>query len=274
MMRITFGVTTFNRLEVLRKMAKSLAAVNDIERCNIRIYDDCSSEFTPDFLRQLFPLAKTILVRKKNGGADINMGQMYRDFLATEDDIFVSADSDLIFHPSIVEQIHSLAPLCDGVFSLYNSIAHPSIRTVTISGQKWLEKKTLGAAGVVFNRRVLQSITEKIPLGPSYDYKWSAHLAEQGLRLLCTKQSYIQHIGIYGQNHIKGFAVDFGLNFHPGNAANEELLIDFFDQVITSNNRIWQNQHKSIVLLRMLCRVIGRAILDYFGKARRAFSHS
>ena len=42
---ITIGITTYNRLDVLKKMAKSLYKSDLLGQCNIRVYDDASSEY-------------------------------------------------------------------------------------------------------------------------------------------------------------------------------------------------------------------------------------
>ena len=96
-MKITFGICTYNRKDILVKSAKSLNAISGIEKVNIRIYDDCSSEFDETELRALFPTAKSIIVRPENVGADMNTALMFEDFLTTEDEYLVVADADLIY---------------------------------------------------------------------------------------------------------------------------------------------------------------------------------
>jgi GT2 family glycosyltransferase len=54
---ITIGITTYNRLDLLKIMASSLYNLNLSVPHNIRIYDNCSSEYTIPELKDLFPIA-------------------------------------------------------------------------------------------------------------------------------------------------------------------------------------------------------------------------
>lgn len=102
-MKITVGITTFNRKNYLVKLQQSLSMSHNINSCNIRIYDDCSNEFSIRDLKRLFPNALEIIRRDRNVGADRNMRQMYVDFLKTNDDILVTMDSDLICRPDWID---------------------------------------------------------------------------------------------------------------------------------------------------------------------------
>ena len=229
-MKITVAIPTYNRPEYIKKCAKSLYQVDGISECNIRIYDDCSTEISGRFLREQFPGAVDIVVRETNLKADRNMAQMYRDFLETGDEIFIGADSDTIFRPDILHMVNELIGETDGVLSLYNSVLHKAISELNIENVPCLVKNHIGAAGTVFAREVIVEVVENIESGELYDWRWSEYLQQQGRRLIVTKESYIQHIGLDGENNnVELF--DFGENFDPVTDVNKDILIDLLTNV-------------------------------------------
>jgi glycosyltransferase involved in cell wall biosynthesis len=234
---ITVGITTYNRSLYLEKMARSLQESHGINECHIRVYDDHSKNIDETYLKTVFPKAHQITVRLKNLGADENIYQMYKDFLATDDQIFVNADSDLIFHPDWVEMVKKLLPKTDGILSLFNSNMLPPTKTLKIEGVELIEKDFIGSAGTVFTRDVVEKIVNemKIQSLKRLDWKWSEYLRTQSKkRLLVVRLSLIQHIGIEGQNCNGIDQVNFGLGFIPVSDGNQRALVDFFEEITLS----------------------------------------
>ncbi len=232
-MSITIGVTTYNRPGYVKKMRQSLYASRGLDRCHIRVYDDCSNEFTIEDLRILFPDAKEIVRRERNLGSDQNIRQMFVDFLQTGDDLLVAADSDLLFRPDWIDFVLENFKYTDGMLGLYNSLLHLSSgKEVVINANEFIEKKHTGSAGVVMSKEIVREIVENIPPMAGYDWAWSKYLRKSGKRLLVSKRSYVQHIGLRGYN-CDGFkTTEFGLYFYPGNQINEQFLIEFFQEFI------------------------------------------
>lgn len=245
MSNITLAIATYNRLPYVERMISSLKSSVDISRINIRIYDDCSTEFPKNHLEKIFPFAKEIIYRKNNLGADRNSRLIYEDFLSTEDDILITADSDLIYRPYWLEKIEEILPLTDGLISLYNSNKHPFINE---SNQVFAPKLHLGAAGTVLKRCIVDTIIKEIPQEVQrFDWSWSKLLREKGIKLYCLKESYIQHIGILGQNNhglINDF--DYGLNFIPENEVNQKIMSQFIDELFLENKKFIDNIEKEI----------------------------
>lgn len=125
-MQITLAVATYNRLSYVKKMLKSLEHSVDVNTINVRIYDDCSTDYGIDELLALAPYA-SVSRNAKNLKADLNMWAIYQDFLTTGDDVLVNADSDLIFRPDWLTMILTYLPKTDGILSLYNSSNHLSV---------------------------------------------------------------------------------------------------------------------------------------------------
>jgi glycosyltransferase involved in cell wall biosynthesis len=232
---ITVGITTYNRLNYLKKTIDSLMQCRSRDLMNIRIYDDQSRDFGAKELGELIPSAKEIIVRKTNLGADENIRQMYENFLDTGDVIFFNGDADLLFHPGWVDFLVEFLPKTDGVLSLYNSNLHQGTENLTIDGQAFSICPHLGSAGTAFTRDVVIKIIREMKIDNSrcFDWKWSEYLINQGIRLISSQTSYIQHIGIQGQNANGLDLFNYGLNFMPGNEINTRYLIDFYEEALT-----------------------------------------
>jgi hypothetical protein len=218
-------------------MASSLHECEGISRCSIRVYDDASPFWDEAYLRRVFPSAKEIVRRKKNLGADGNMRQMFVDFLETGDDALLVADSDLIFRPDMIACVESVLEAAGGIMSLYNSAIHSPHESCAVCGVPFAVKKTIGAAGTVMTRRVVEMIVANVPASSSYDWDWSRYLALRNVPLLVTEESFVQHIGVHGQNS-SSFATEYGLNFYPGSRRNEIAAAEFFDHVIRQKDEL------------------------------------
>jgi hypothetical protein len=237
--KITIGITTYNRLEYVKKCALSLKKSNNIDNCNIRIFDDNSDEFSIEKLSSVFSNAKEIIRRDNNLGADQNMRQMFCDFLQTGDELLLIADSDLIFNPNWINVINKHFEFTDGILSLYNSSSHQEIDRVEKLNDILLMKNHIGAAGTVFHRNIIADIVKNVSGGKNFDWKWSKFLINKGMKIYVTNQSYIQHIGFIGYN-CDGFEkLEFGKNFLPGNSFNLNIILDYYQNIII-------NQHQNI----------------------------
>ena len=237
-MKISIAITTYNRKEYLYTVKRSVEAVKNIKRYNIRIYDDCSIEYDIDFLWSIFPNASEIKRRSSNLGADANMRQVFLDFLDTTDDALFMLDSDLICHPDCMEKIEGILGQTDGILSIYNSTYHKGVDTLIIDDERCQIKKSVGAAGLVMVRSMVQRIVDNCPLSRTYDWDLSNYLLNNKIRLIVTERSYVQHIGIHGTNTGSSAATDFGFNFYLTENINEKILIDFFQELILAKDKI------------------------------------
>ncbi len=243
-MKITIGITTFNRLDYVKKMCLSLRHTIGLESCSIRIYDDCSHEFDLDEIVKEFPFVTECKRREHNLGSDFNIQQMYADFLETGDDVLVNCDSDMIFHSGWLVKVKELLPLTDGVLSCYNSILHVPVDNFSLNGEKIVRKETVGSAGTVFTRTIVERIVSNVRPSYKYDWDWCRYLATIGTRLLVTERSYIQHIGIVGQNCDAVHIVDYGLNFYPSDNDTLRLNVAFFEQVALAGQGVAEQKNR------------------------------
>ena len=253
-MKITFAVATYNRMDILKDFQSSLSLINDLDKCNVRIYDNRSTEFDEAFLKKLFPYAAEIKVRKKNVGASMNAYLIFKDFLKTNDDIIFMADSDLVFDPNCLNFIQSNFQYTDGFFSVYNAVNHKSFAETTIMGNEYCEKDTVGSAGSAFSRELVKNIVSNLPHKSelSYDLVWSHYMHNiKKVRMLVSKKSYVQRIGFYG-DHCNGLnTMDYGLNFQSDNIINSNIIMKHLEKLVitmisTEKDSLYNNMIESI----------------------------
>ena len=240
MMKYTLAVPTYNRLVTLEKMAETLSLTHGLDNPNIhiRVYDDRSSDYDLDTLRKLFPKAVSVERRKRNLGANKNMLQMYRDFLETDDDVYIHTESDLLFHPDWLTFVGEMLPHTDGVLCLYHAEQVPVLKTTEINGHSFVEKSYLDALGVVLTRDLVQKIVDTCPATETFDWDWSRYLHAEGYRLLTSQRSYVQHIGIEGFNSDGVLYLHFGKQFYPGHPIVEAHLVEYYDHLLARNDAI------------------------------------
>ena len=243
MKKIMLAMATYNRKEVLEKTIVSLTQVKNIEDVDIFIFDDCSTEYTKEDLKKMIPFAKQIVVRENNLRADRNMYQIHQDYINSNYDILLQVDSDVIFHKNFIEIIKSILSTQTKypVFSLYNSSNHPFVENrnpLEINKIIFKEKHSIGGICVLFtDKNILKNILDNIPKERksfAYDWYWSHKLQEKGTPVMVSEQSFLQHIGVEGQNNKEIKGIDIGLNFTPTNINDLEFLLHHYEIVISN----------------------------------------
>ena len=234
MKKIMLAMATYNRKEVLERTIVSLTQVKNIEDVDIFIFDDCSTEYTKEDLKKMIPFAKQIVVRENNLRADRNMYQIHQDYINSNYDILLQVDSDVIFHKNFIEIIKSILSTQTKypVFSLYNSSNHPFVENrnpLEINKIIFKEKHSIGGICVLFtDKNILKNILDNIPKERksfAYDWYWSHKLQEKGTPVMVSEQSFLQHIGVEGQNNKEIKGIDIGLYFTPTNTNDLEFLL-------------------------------------------------
>ena len=225
------GITTFNRKNILVKMAKSFSECAILDGSKIIIFDDHSSEYGKDFLSKLFPNAQ-IFINECSIGADNNIYAIYQYFLKTDRNILFSIDSDLIFNPDFINIGIKYIDNTDGILSLYNSLKHKYYKKISIGQETFLLKRTIGTAGTVFTKKILKKIIENVPCTRQFDWDYSYYLNNIGIKIFVTEKSYVQHIGFHGFNTQNALFMDYGLNFDPITITNYNYLLELLESVI------------------------------------------
>ena len=243
MKKIMLAMATYNRKEVLERTIVSLTQVKNIEDVDIFIFDDCSTEYTKEDLKKMIPFAKQIVVRENNLRADRNMYQIHQDYINSNYDILLQVDSDVIFHKNFIEIIKSILSTQTKypVFSLYNSSNHPFVENrnpLEINKIIFKEKHSIGGICVLFtDKNILKNILDNIPKERksfAYDWYWSHKLQEKGTPVMVSEQSFLQHIGVEGQNNKEIKGIDIGLYLTPTNTNDLEFLFHHYEIVISN----------------------------------------
>jgi hypothetical protein len=227
---LTIGIPTYNRRHLLEIMASSLYESNISIPHNIRIYDDCSTEYGIEELKKIFPTATSIKINKVNLRSDKNIYQMYADFLSTSDQLLFNADSDLIFSKDWLNKALALFEKTKGILTVFNANSHESYQT--IDDELYL-KKTVGSAGTLFHRdKVSELITylNSLDMIKAFDWQFSEFFNSRGIPIFCVKKSLVQHIGYVGQN--TKYYFDFGRNYKIETANQGQIINDIFEKFI------------------------------------------
>lgn len=234
-MKVTIAIATFNRKPELEIMAFSLKKLENLEKFNLKIFDDKSSDYDKGFLKKLFPTAE-IIIRKENLKADKNMNLIHKDFLKSNDDYLLQVDSDVIFNKDFFSVIQKIvSENRKEVFSLYNSNNHNFLEKnnlVRINEIDFKEKKSIGGICVLFPREILKNIVENVPKGKNYDWRWSEYLHKNNIKILVSQKSYLQHMGILnGQNSSKS-NMDFGIGFKNDILELQDIIELYYKNLI------------------------------------------
>ncbi|MBS5038833.1 MAG: hypothetical protein KHZ27_10555 [Fusobacterium sp.] len=250
-MRITLAIPTYNRKEIVEITSLSFKELSDI---NIRIYDDRSSEYDLSFLKKVFPTAKEIILRNQNLKADKNMYTIYTDFLNTNDDILIQLDSDMLIGKDfflMVSEISKNILKEEAVYSLYNSNSHEFIEENVfkiINKEIFKLKEHIGGACVIFSKKTLEKIIKNIKIKnndfSNYDYKWSKYLRENNIPIYVSQKSYVQHIGVGGQNNTSIKNIDIGYDFVGIlNITQVNYLLKYYEKLFEQQKNYIENMN-------------------------------
>lgn len=248
-MKIIMMISTYNRKEILEKSISSLKKVKKLEEVEIEIYDDKSSEYDEHYLKEKISFAKKITIRNENLKADRNMYTMYKDFLKTDGDYLLQVDSDMIYNEEFLTIIQKITKLKEkAVYSLYNSILHDFFQNIEekyIDKIEFGRKIDIGGACVLFSREIIEEIINDIKIKKqdftSYDYKWSRYLNSKNIPIYVSRISFIQHLGLGGQNNKKISAVDLGRGFIPSNKEDSQILLEYYEKIIFDTKEYYEN---------------------------------
>lgn len=237
--KVMIVITTYNRKDLIDLTSVSLAEIEGIDYNNVFIFDDCSTEYSISYLRKKYPGAH-IMKSKNNLGADKNIERAYKYFMKSSYDYFFNADSDLLFRKDLLSRIDSIIDKFNRdepiLFSVFNTKNHD------IMGEyddELIIKKDVGAGGCVFNKKAIKLFINELPdsydeISLAVDYAFCKIYSSLGYKILVTKNSLVQHIGIEGQNS-NNFLFDWGVGFNIDSITNAKAIVSLYEDNINLN---------------------------------------
>jgi len=217
-----FGIilTTFNRYEYLEKTLETLSKTNFLPNTIIKIFDDCSTENKVIELLNNFNLidnnVKLIKIFNKNNlGSKENYKRSIISFENDDIDYIVNLDSDCLLNKDWLIKLNQLINnfehniICSSFSCLYHH-GNP-FNYVKEIDDCYYERDTLNGLGVCFPKILIKEF--KLETHKHFDEYLCKELKNKyNMRCICTKTSYIQHIGVYGV-HSNPNTCDISTNF-------------------------------------------------------------
>jgi len=219
--RILFGVTTFNRLDIVALAARSLSHAAGVADAAILVIDDASTDYDLDALRPLFPPHAEFIRRPVNSGrADYAAHELLRVFREERtEDVLVCLDSDLLVAEDVIATLQAAFPRTDGLLSLLNAPSHPGTLRDGL-----LVKRSVGFAGTAWSRDVVADVLGHVKPSPRYDWDISEHLVATGREIFCLPDSAVQHLGFAQGQNSHFLRADYGLSFTDTNWWNVSAI--------------------------------------------------
>ena len=245
--RIFFAIATYNRWDLTRISSRSLAQVKHLDQMNVYVFDDRSTDYRKEDLEQLYSFARAITIRPLKTGADGNMMQIFKDFLASpaQEEVLFLGDSDLLYHEDFYPKFQEFWPKTKGVLSFFRSVLHTEIHAKTPTPEGLVEKTFLPALGTFIHRKLVVWLFS-LPLGTFngkfFDWYWSGFFRRLRIPLYVTEQGFVQHLGIAsGQNRINVInKIPVSLNFMPSNPEDLQSLFVIWDHVLQRIPQIYR----------------------------------
>lgn len=213
------SLVTWERSSILERSLTSLAACNFPPDSHIVITDDKSSN--PKVLESIHTFKDKvkdkvdieIRIREKRLQSWVNnVDNMKYCFSKTKDDHIICLESDGLYNKNFLFKFVEFKASCEknvqiGMLSLFH---YDRLKTIGEHNSFLKEKEAVGAFCTMFHRRVIHGLAVK------RGFDWAAiELCKRiGLKILCSKQSYAQHIGIGQESmnspeHMNVVAKDF-----------------------------------------------------------------
>lgn len=220
-MKIMIVIPTYNRKKYVDILARSLSECKGIEKADIRVYDDCSTEYGIDYLNEKFsPINAKIKRREQRSACTANnYFEMMTDFSNSDNDILFLCDSDLLLRPDALEYLDRIFSQTDGFMTLYNSDLHLTVK----EGAEFDMKLDIGHAAACISKKCV-SMFLKLNNPGMGDFRLSETMIKNGIRILAPRKSYVQHVGVEGKHSSKLSGMDFSMSFEPVSQHNKEVL--------------------------------------------------
>ena len=197
-MKIMICIPTYNRIGYTKFNAKIMREYHAIPSDMLYIFDDCSTEYGENELREWYGKDIHFFGCKNRLRSDGNIRRMFEYFVTTDFDLIFSVDTDLLFQKNWRVFIMKHMDSTDGVLSLYHSNA-PHHKTFNCD-KELCEKKSIGSAGIVMKKIVAKKMLRKNN-NKLFDWGFVSVFKKLNIKMVVPKHSLIMHYGQFGQNN-------------------------------------------------------------------------
>lgn len=223
MSKYILAMTCYERFSYLKRTIESLLE-SDLSLCKkVYLVDDCSRD--PRIKKYLSNLPEIFEVHynEKNLGVDYNMLKSYKIAFEANPEYsdIVSIDSDCLYKEEWLLEIDKASTMFDdwGLITTFNTNVH---QVVEKTGD-YLIKKSAGGFSALMRKSLLEEVLEdkdRIANGAfelksgdtSWDLIYNNKVHKNGMKIICTKTSFTDHIGKFG-SHANGINFDQAENF-------------------------------------------------------------
>jgi len=217
-----FGIiiTTFNRFEYAYKMLESFKKSNFLPNTIIKIFDDHSEDKNLlEYINNYEINDDNVKLYKYrnnyNLGSKLNYHNSILNFENEDIDYLINLDSDCILNKNWLLKLNELIYyfsedlICSSFCCKYHH-GNPDNKLLEIA-EGYYERDTLNGLGVAFPKKIISEF-KTIPQQHFDGFLCKELKQKHGLRCICTRDSYIQHIGKYGV-HSNPDTCDISTNF-------------------------------------------------------------
>jgi hypothetical protein len=252
------AIPTCNRVSALAACAACLSDVRGLDACRIFVRDDASSEFDQAVLANLFPRAERIDRNTENLGVTANQMLLYRTCIEAGASRILVLDSDMILSPSALEFARGAFERTDGVLGLYNSILHEEMQVIDAH---LVEKRSFGGAATFWDAALLGAVIDRMENRAAWDWEAVALLKETGRRVVVSRRSYAQHLGIAGRHNRWFGSIDYGRGFLVETENQARVMADTLTTLL-ANQHTFIRPKRERAPLKRLARSLRRRLLS------------
>jgi Glycosyltransferase family 10 (fucosyltransferase) C-term/Fucosyltransferase, N-terminal/Glycosyl transferase family 2 len=262
--RDIIAIPTFNRVQQLVACLTCLREARGLERFRVFIRDDASTGFGVREIARLIPQAERIERNATNLGPDASQLLLFRDCLDAGASRVLVLDSDMIVSPSVLEFAEYAFDRTDGVLGLYNSAMHTVVEDIDA---ELIAKRTLGGAATFWEAELLSRVVERCRVQTEFtwDKSAAAELRAMGRRIVVSRRSYAQHLGIQGENNGIFGRIDYGRGFIVETECQARFMAAAFDGLMTHQSQFMPRKRRR----RGIRRLLGSLKRKQRGRGRR-----
>ena len=176
-----------------------------------------------DFLAAAYPPDAELIRRDHaTGSADLAASDLLKRLVASDSDILIILDSDMIVARNFIHAALPLFAQTSGLMSLFNTPTHP----ISETRGPLVRKASVGATGMMLSRALGGQICERVSPGPLWDFRLCDHMHTSGVPLWVVADSLVQHLGFSAGQNSRHFSGDLGRRFVDDDARNAHLFLE------------------------------------------------